>query len=70
MGLLCIYFTVTAAQWDTANVEMKVPSVWNQELLQVVPLKLGVDQNIAMHALPIARIFSLSNRYLPSLSKK
>ena len=39
------------------DAEIKVPSVENPELTNVLPVKPGVGQNIAMHAYPTARIF-------------
>ena len=39
-------------QWGIADTEIKVPSVENTELTSVLPLKLGVGQNIATHASP------------------
>ena len=44
-------------QWGTVDAEMKVPSVENPELMNVLPLKPGVGQNIAMYALLTARNF-------------
>ena len=38
--------------WDT---EIKVPSVENPELTNVLPLRPGVGQNIATHAVSAAR---------------
>ena len=37
------------------DAEIKVPSVKNPELTNVLPLKQGVSQNIAVHALPTVR---------------
>ena len=41
----------------TADAEISVPSVENPELTNVLPLKPGVGQNIAVHASPTARNF-------------
>ena len=38
------------------DTEIKVPSVENSDLTNVLPLKPAVGQTIAMHALPTARI--------------
>ena len=50
-------FHSTLPQWVTADAEIKVPSVENPELTHVLPLKLGVGQNLSMHASPAARNF-------------
>ena len=42
--------------WDT---EIKVPSVENPELTNVLPLRPGVGQSIATHASPAAMNFFL-----------
>ena len=49
----------TDPQWGTADAEIKVLSVENPGLTNVLPLKLGVGQNIAMHASPTARNYFL-----------
>ena len=49
--------------WGTGDAEIKV-SAESQELSQVLPLKPEAGENIAIHASPIARNFSLSNFYL------
>ena len=41
--------------WDTTDAEVNVPSPKNSELLHMLSVKPGVDQNIALHASPIAR---------------
>ena len=41
----------------TVDAEIKVPSVENPQLMNVLPLKPGVSQNIAMYALLTARNF-------------
>ena len=41
--------------WGTADPEIKVHSVENPELTNVLPVELGVGQNIATHASPTAR---------------
>ena len=51
----CFFFL--NQEWGAADAEIKVPSVENPELANVLPLKPGVDENIAMHALPTARNF-------------
>ena len=43
----------------TAYAEIKIPSVENMEPTNVLPLKSGLGQNIAMHASPTARKFFL-----------
>ena len=40
---------------DTADAEIKVPSVVNPELANVLTLKPGVGQNLVVHALSTAR---------------
>ena len=52
-------------QLVTAHAKVRV-SVQNQKLSKLVPVKSGVGQNIAMHALPTARCFFLSV-HLPDL---
>ena len=42
-------------QWGTADVEISNPSVENPELTNVLPLRPGVGQNIATHAVSAAR---------------
>ena len=42
-------------QWGTVDAKIKVPSVENPELTDVLPLKPGVGQIIAMHASHTAR---------------
>ena len=51
----------------TADAKNKVPSVENPELTNVLPLKPGVGQNLAVHALSTARNFFLvlDNLYFP-----
>ena len=44
---------------DTVGAEIKVPYVENPELWNVLSLKPGVGQNIAMHASPTARKVSI-----------
>ena len=39
------------------DAEIKVPSVENQELANVIRLRKGVGQNIAMHASPSVKSF-------------
>ena len=43
-------------QWDTTDAEIKVPSVENGDLTNVLCLKPEVGQNIATYASPTARI--------------
>ena len=45
---------------ETLDAEIQDPSVENPVLTNVLHLKSGVGQNIAMHASPTARNFSLS----------
>ena len=55
-------------QWHTVDAKIKVPYVENPELWNVLPLKPGVGQRIAMHASPTARKVSIvlsDNIYLP-----
>ena len=47
------------AQWGAADAEVKVHSVENPELANVLSLYPGVGQNIATHASPTAGISSL-----------
>ena len=44
-------------QWGTAYTEIKVPSVENPELQQVLPLKPATGQKMAISASPTARNF-------------
>ena len=37
-------------QWSTADTEIKISSVENPELTNVIPLKPGVSQTVATHA--------------------
>ena len=41
------------------DADIMVPSVENPELTKALPLKPGVGQNIAVHAVPAARNFFL-----------
>ena len=50
---------LTLPQLVTAGANFLVPTVENPELANVLPLKPGVGQNIAMHASPAARSFFL-----------
>ena len=51
-------------QWGAADAEIKVPSVRTQSLkLNVLPLKPGVGQYIAIHATLTARDFFLTYFY-------
>ena len=62
MGQLIIsFFYITFPQWGTAAAETRDLSLENPEL-RGSPLKLGISQNIAMHASPTARFFPLSSR--------
>ena len=58
-ALLCITLLMLSPQWGPANAEIQVPSVENSELRNVLPLRLRVGQNIAMHALCTAKNFLL-----------
>ena len=49
---------------DTTEQKIKVLSVENPQLPDVLPLKHEVGQNIAMHASPTAMNFVLSDFYL------
>ena len=55
-SLLCSVYNSTVG---TVPTEIKAPSAENPELTNVLPLKPGVSQNMAMHALPTARNFFL-----------
>ena len=44
-------------QWGTADTEIKVPSVENPEMTNILPLKPWVSQNIASHASPTASVW-------------
>ena len=46
-------------QWGTVDTEIKVPYVENPELTNVLPLKSGEGQYVALHALPTARNYFL-----------
>ena len=53
-------------QRDTADAEIKVPSVDSAEPTNILPLKFGVGQNIAANASPICQEFlPCPNFYLP-----
>ena len=57
-----VHFTYTGpavGHSHTADAEIKVPSFKVPELTNVLALKPGVGQNIAMHALPTTRSFFL-----------
>ena len=49
----------------TADADNKISSTENSELLKILFLKPEVGQNIAMHAWPTARNFSVLNFCLP-----
>ena len=49
------YFLFQLPQWGTADAEIKVPSVEKPDVTNILLFKLGVDQNIAMHASRTAR---------------
>ena len=51
---VCVAFYNYALQRDTVDAETMVPSVKKQEVTNVLPLKSGVGQNIALHASPTA----------------
>ena len=48
----------------SADAEMMIPPVEITELSKVLPLKLGISQNIAVHVSPTAGNFFLCNFYL------
>ena len=51
-------------QWGAADAEIKVPSGENTDLKRSpIPLKPGVGQHIAIHAMLIARNFFLAYFY-------
>ena len=56
----------TYPQWGTVAAEIKVPSFKNPELTNVLPLKLGLGQNITTHTSPTAR--NLLSEFLASRS--
>ena len=45
--------------WDTADAEIKIPSVEKLELSKILPFKPGICQNRANHVSPTARNFVL-----------
>lgn len=62
LSACCFFFFLFArgAQLDTADAELKVPSVENPELMTILLLTPGVRQNyIATHALSTARVIFL-----------
>ena len=52
-----------AFQWGAADAEIKVPSGERTQSLNVLPLKPGVSQYIAIHATLTARDFFLGYFY-------
>ena len=50
-------YTLFPPAVGAADAEIKVPSVENPKLIDVLSLKPAVGQNIATHALPTARNF-------------
>ena len=55
-------------RWSTTDADVRVPSVENPELTDILPLKTGVSHNITMHASLTARNFFLVQKCLPSWS--
>ena len=53
-------FSVVSLQLGTVGTEIKVSSVENPELTNVLPLKPGLGQKIATHASPTTRNFFLN----------
>ena len=53
------YSSTLLLQWGIVKTEVKMPTVENPMLTNVLPLKTGVGQSKAMHALPIAKNFFL-----------
>ena len=53
------YSSTLLLQWGIVKTEVKMPTVENPMLTNVLPLKTGVGQNKAMHALPTAKNFFL-----------
>ena len=51
----------SSLHWGTVAAELKAPFAENPELSKVLSSKPDVGQNIAMHASPTARNFSLFN---------
>lgn len=45
-------------RWDTVDAEIKIMSIENLELSQVLSFKVGVDHNVASHASSTARNFA------------
>ena len=45
-------------RWGSVNTEIKIVSVGNPELRNVLPLKPVAGKNIATHAWPTAKTFS------------
>ena len=55
-----------ASRWGSVNTEIKIVSVGNPELRNVLPLKPVAGKNIATHAWPTANFFfPCRNFYLP-----
>ena len=53
------YSSTLLLQWGIVKTEIKMPTVENPMLTNILPLKPGVGQNKAMHASPTARNFFL-----------
>ena len=47
--------------WGTTDAEIRVPFAENPELSKVLCLEPGVGDNVALHALPAARNYALSD---------
>ena len=60
-GVLCSsHISQMGQDFSPADAEVKVPSVQNPELTNVLPVKPKVGQNIAMHASPLPGMIYLS----------
>ena len=68
LSLLFSVFFFIFLRWSTTDADIKVPSVENPELTDILPLKTGVSHNITMHASLTARNFFLVQKCLPSRS--
>ena len=60
LPFVCYTFFFFSDDWQsgTTEAEIKVPSVENPELANVLPLNPGICQNIATHASPTANLIS------------
>ena len=63
----CIVCFHSNPQWSTVDAEIKVPSFESPKLTKFAPLKPGVGQNIATHALPAVRKFFHAPPYFANI---